>query len=136
MFSVELTSTLPNMSAPTTVVFDHVATNAGDGYNSESGIFTAPKAGYYSISASLMSWANSRFWIMWNGQSVEYIASAKGEWNADSGTVNLELAKGDRVWIEAIGKVVGFTPCWYAQRFGSQYKCYHSSFSGFLIQEI
>ena len=72
---------------------------------------------------------------MMNGQSVEYLAS--GAWSADAATVNLKLAKGDKVWIEGIGEINGFSPnCSYTRLFGNRYKCYHSSFSGFLIKEI
>ena len=121
------------MTQPTKVVFDHVTTNAGNGYDATSGIFTAPTTGYYSISASLISWHNSRFFVMLNDKSVEYLASL-GHWMADSATVNLKLAEGDRVWIEAIGVIYGFTTCGYTSQFRDKYKCYHSSFSGFLIK--
>ena len=136
VFSVELTNTIPELKHPTTVDFDHITTNEGDGYYPRTGIFTAPKAGYYSFSASLISYHSSRFFIMMNGQSVEYLASTGG-WTADAATVNLKLAKGDKVWIEGIGEINGFSPnCSYTRRFGYRYKCYHSSFSGFLIKEI
>ena len=73
---------------------------------------------------------------MMNGQSVEYLAS-NGGWTADAATVNLKLAMGDKVWIEGLGEINGFSPnCSYTRRFGNRYKCYHSSFSGFLIKEI
>ena len=136
VFSVQLFKTMHDPTVPTTVVFDHIATNDGDGYYPHTGIFTAPKAGYYSFSASLISDHSSRFFIMMNGQSVEYLVSL-GKWAADAATVDLKLAKGDKVWIEGIGEMSGVPPdCYYTRRFGNRYKCHHSSFSGFLIKEI
>ena len=134
VFSAELTTDLPRMNEPTKVAFDHVFTNAGNGYDVTSGIFTAPKAGYYSISAAMLSWYDSRFFVMLNGKGVQYIASL-GRWQADSATVNLKLAEDDKVWIEAIGVIYGSKHCVYPKKFGDEYKCYPSSFSGFLIKE-
>lgn len=49
-FMAQLSTALINPLVNTVVVFDAVLTNAGNGYNSGSGIFVAPVSGLYSIS--------------------------------------------------------------------------------------
>ncbi|XP_060562208.1 uncharacterized protein LOC132721852 [Ruditapes philippinarum] len=44
------------------IVFNSIITNVGNGYNSASGKFVAPVAGYYVLSCSLRSWNDEEFW--------------------------------------------------------------------------
>jgi hypothetical protein len=37
------------------ILFDHIWTNVGNGYNLNTGKFTAPKGGLYQISGTIMS---------------------------------------------------------------------------------
>ncbi|XP_060553676.1 collagen alpha-2(VIII) chain-like isoform X2 [Ruditapes philippinarum] len=111
-FMAQLSGTLINPAVNTVVVFDRVSTNAGNGYNSGSGMFVAPVKGLYSIHLV----ASSR-------------SKATTNYNSDyslmrSTAIILQLSIGDTVFVKigntgARGHLVG---C-----------CFHTVFSGFLI---
>ena len=132
VFYASLTPSLRASATPFRVSFDHVFTNAGGGYNVTNGVFTAPVAGFYSITATMTSNQNSRLFLMLNGNGVQYVVS-DGTWESDTRTANLELEAGDKIWVEAIGAMYGESTCGYSSSIGPAYKCYHSTFSGFLL---
>ena len=45
--------TSPSTISQLSLIYDNVSTNDGSGYNSSTGVFTAPKSGFYQVSASI-----------------------------------------------------------------------------------
>jgi hypothetical protein len=54
-FTAGLTNAMTNLGPNQNIVFDHVETNIGNGYNSHHGVFVAPVSGIYVFYASLLS---------------------------------------------------------------------------------
>lgn len=54
-FTAILTHSMTNLGPNQNIVFDHVESNFGNGYNSHHGVFVAPVAGIYVFYASLLS---------------------------------------------------------------------------------
>ncbi|XP_063443019.1 complement C1q-like protein 3 [Mytilus trossulus] len=84
-----------------TVKFDKVWTNAGKGYNPNSGIFTAPKKGFYQITATMMSqsgkWFHASIWK--NDEKTVGLYTGQGH-KTGSASIVLNLKKGDRVFVK------------------------------------
>lgn len=88
-----------------TIIFDKVFTNVGQGYNSHTGIFTAPRRGLYVFHLAAMSRAGTSKYLdlVKDGNEldkayvgahgvIDYQSVAK-EWA-------LELNQGSQVWIK------------------------------------
>ncbi|XP_076470975.1 EMILIN-2-like [Babylonia areolata] len=91
-----------------TVKFNKIVTNVGDGYDLNTGVFTAPQAGVYAFYASLRS-SNSHLWIqlgIFKG-NVDMVAfTGKGRddhWDRGSGFVTAHLNKGEQVRVRQVG---------------------------------
>ncbi|XP_052105939.1 complement C1q tumor necrosis factor-related protein 6-like [Mytilus californianus] len=92
----------PKSIGPLEIVkFDKVWTNAGKGYDTNSGIFTAPKKGYYQISATIMSnhgkWFHASLWK--NDEKTVGMYPGQGP-HTSSASIVLKLKKGDRVFVK------------------------------------
>ncbi|XP_060553605.1 complement C1q tumor necrosis factor-related protein 3-like [Ruditapes philippinarum] len=130
-FIAQLSVSLINPAVNTVVVFDRVSTNAGNGYNSGSGMFVAPVNGLYSIHlvASSRSKATTNYlhlYIMHNSSQVGYIFLDQ---NSDyslmrSTAIILQLSIGDTVFVKIGNK---------GARGHLEGCCFHTVFSGFLI---
>ncbi|XP_076099265.1 complement C1q-like protein 3 [Mytilus galloprovincialis] len=124
-FTASLTAT-KSIGPLETIKFNKVWTNAGTGYDPNSGIFTAAKKGYYQITATIMSqsgkWFHASIWK--NDQQTVALYPGKGH-HTGSASIVLNLKKGDRVFIKHHN---------YTQDFYSDVNQY-SMFSGFLISE-
>ncbi|XP_029302321.1 complement C1q-like protein 4 [Cottoperca gobio] len=88
----------------TLVVYKHIFLNLGDAYN--TGIFTAPRSGVYSLAltvySNITSRPNSSCTVMQvNGQPVAELPRQKGKDLEDSATVvvTVELKAGDKVGV-------------------------------------
>ena len=128
-FSVQLSNRVDNGEQLSIIRFEHVLTNIGNGYDVNSGIFIAPVPGLYSFSAELASPAAGRLYIMFNGTNVAYLFVNGVGWQSCSETVSLKLHFGDKVWISGRGRAEG-----YADHNCGDANCYHSSFTGVLVQ--
>ncbi|XP_022088318.1 collagen alpha-1(X) chain-like [Acanthaster planci] len=112
------------------VIFDNIETNLGDGYSSQSGVFTCSVPGAYFLTISCLSFRvgvrlNVR--LKKNGEVIfSLYDSHSGYHHQASNSAVLVLASGDRVWIE----------------FGGDRSGIHSDvnrkayFSGFLINAV
>ncbi|CAG2187994.1 C1QL [Mytilus edulis] len=108
------------------VKFDKVWTNEGNGYHPNSGVFTAPKAGFYQISATIMSPNGKYFhsYLMKNNKQTVGMYPGRGH-HTGAANIVLKLKKGDRVYI----KHASNTESIYSD------SNHYSMFSGFLISE-
>jgi hypothetical protein len=82
-------------------LFDHVWTNEGNGYNPNTGKFTAPKYGLYQKSGTVMS-ASGKYvhvFLFKNDKQTVTLFAGSGH---DTGTINivLKLQKGDTVYMK------------------------------------
>ena len=89
-----------------TIIFDHVQTNEGQGYDQNSGIFTAPNPGVYFFTWTIYSEGNgvTKFYIMSNSDLWDITYSdTKGtdNYDSDSGSMVVRLNTHDRVFIRA-----------------------------------
>ncbi|XP_062607182.1 cerebellin-2-like [Saccostrea cucullata] len=91
------------------VKYDNVITNQGNGYDKWTGIFTAPTAGLYVFSCTVMAYerASMHMGIVQDGRLISTIHSDISPWNQASETVVLVLKKGDKVWTRAhhVGRI-------------------------------
>lgn len=89
-----------------TLVFPHILSNVGGGYNNQDGVFTAPVDGVYVFFCKITQESNSHdlyFEITLNGsaktRNIVYGRSDKTHRTASNLSV-LQLIRGDRVWIK------------------------------------
>jgi hypothetical protein len=88
-----------------TSVFDTVETNAGNGYNKFSGMFTAPISGLYAVTCSIImkgSGAYASYKIIKNAEIVGAFfvdAEYSGEFRSSSMTVIVSLQVGDVLFV-------------------------------------
>jgi hypothetical protein len=95
------------LSPHQTLVFDHVVTNAGNGYDPQTGFFTAPVAGYYAFSIVIMepngaTHPDLSVEVVKNGAIVDmaYVHNEPSDLTEQGSThAVVHLAAGDRVWI-------------------------------------
>jgi hypothetical protein len=94
------------LSPHQTLVFDHVITNAGNGYDRSTGVFTAPIAGYYAFFLVMMEPSGATHHdlsvsIVKNGAIVDqaYVHNDPSDL-AEQGYTHsvIQLSAGDRVW--------------------------------------
>ena len=92
-----------SVSSVSTILFDTVITNVGNGYNADDGMFTTPYDGIYQFSATMMTGQNGEIWsyFILNGKRIAFIYAHGTEGRHDQGanTVILQLNKGDRVCV-------------------------------------
>ncbi|XP_063397315.1 complement C1q tumor necrosis factor-related protein 4-like [Mytilus trossulus] len=105
------------------IIFDKVWLNMSGAYDNDTGVFTAPKTGLYSISTTVMSHHNSHLHcFLWKNNERMVLAFGN---DFSTGTLNvvMVLKKSDTVYVKhAAGS---------ERIFGDQ----RSTFSGYLITE-
>ena len=111
------------------IVFPHLISNVGDGYDVSTGIFTAPFDGVYLFTCFLASHTGElKADLIVNGTpkvgipAIAYGGSS-GNYGAAGNALPIALVTGDRVWIQHVsGSVIWSHP-------GAPY----TTFSGYLI---
>ena len=115
----------PQLSGGQKLVLANPVTNIGQGYNSNTGVFTVPLSGLYFLAASgSVAGNNHRAYLQMemNGTVIarSYAYQEKGHYQTGACNVIKRLSKGTQVWLESDG---------------SGYFWDHgTSFSGFLIE--
>ncbi|XP_063397317.1 complement C1q tumor necrosis factor-related protein 4-like [Mytilus trossulus] len=121
-FTASLTSHR-NLGRYEVVIFDKIWLNMGGAYDKKTGVFTALKAGLYSISTTVMSYLSSHLHCdLWKNN--EKLVRAFGT-KLSTGTLNVVVAlkKNDTVYVKHIN----------AKEY--IYGDHRSTFSGYLITE-
>ena len=103
-FYAYMTSNLSPPSNGHAIIFDHVQTNAGDGYDAFSGIFRAPSSGIYFFTWTIYSAGHgqTRFHIFVNYAVYGYTfcdTEGTGDYNSDSASMVVHLNTNDHVYI-------------------------------------
>ena len=85
-FTASLSSTMQGLSAGSTIVFDDVNINLGNGYSNSNGVFTCPNNGHYFFMTSLMSGPTDKI-------SAEIVVDgvAKASVLSKSGNINCSI---------------------------------------------
>ena len=84
------------------LVFPHVITNNGNGYDPSTGKFTASKKGTYVFFVTVNTYSNNYIYldIVHNGASkVRTLSHNTASYLTGSNMAVLELNKGDTVWV-------------------------------------
>ncbi|XP_063422630.1 complement C1q-like protein 2 [Mytilus trossulus] len=107
-FLARLEKNLSSLSKHSTLIFQTVLTNVGDGYNPSHGVFTSKRKGAYFFSWTTLTKIGNMFptEIVLNGNQVGVRNHGYGNRHSDHNqpsTQNAVVAmqKGDRVWIRA-----------------------------------
>lgn len=117
------------LPSQTTLVFDTIHINDGNGYSNDDGIFTVPRTGVYafhwSIKIDVHSWASVE--IVVNGTPIGCAATdseSVNDWGTGSELVVTRVNTGDRVFLRMQENAVGYILSNSRAR---------SSFSGWLL---
>ncbi|XP_053381177.1 heavy metal-binding protein HIP-like isoform X2 [Mercenaria mercenaria] len=132
-FMAELSTSMVNPEKGTTVVFDNVHVNEGSSYKPGTGTFVAPASGIYSVTVVATAERRSssgqqlHLYLMHNSNKIGYIfLDGNTNWPLlRTISVVVKLSYGDTLFVKiggitGVGTLVG---C-----------CFHTHFSGFLVQ--
>jgi len=110
------------LSSPTHLKFDNVLYNAGQGYESSTGDFTAPLSGAYFLifHARSMTGYFADSYMKVNDNEVCRVYIHSSSYNHGSCHAVVHMAKGDKAWVEPWG-------------YNVYYDAYTTSFAGFLF---
>lgn len=104
-FTAALSPKTTELAQNQLVRFDHVITNAGNGYDARLGHFTAPTAGIYMFSISVMSLPSQylQLQLVKNGNEVGRAEGDTQGYDTTTVVVMVELNVGDAVWVKRWG---------------------------------
>ncbi|XP_051908798.1 complement C1q tumor necrosis factor-related protein 3-like [Hippocampus zosterae] len=110
----------------TTLLFKNVITNVGNGYDSNTGIFTAPVRGLYFIvfNGNVGTSGALNAAVMKNGINMFAIYDTQGTFSSATNGMPLVLEEGDKVWVTL----------WAQKSIFDQSRL--STFSGFLLKSM
>ncbi|XP_053379928.1 multimerin-2-like [Mercenaria mercenaria] len=124
-----LSSSIQHAGENQNVVFDNVETNIGNGYNPHHGVFTAPVAGIYVFSTSILTNSGRKICVIVVNGVRKASVYTHGDGHFDHGTQTLivHLKKGDDVAIQIVEHI-------YDSTIHGEVPPY-TTFSGFLLQQ-
>ncbi|XP_061193343.1 uncharacterized protein LOC133201560 isoform X2 [Saccostrea echinata] len=101
-FTAGVTVSNPSWNSGT-LIFNKAINNVGGGYNTHTGIFTAPVSGDYVFYATIQTYGRHYVYvdIVLNGSNKVRVGAQTSNHHDDTGTnlVTLRLQQGDTVWI-------------------------------------
>ncbi|XP_048774716.1 complement C1q tumor necrosis factor-related protein 1-like isoform X2 [Ostrea edulis] len=124
-FSAGLTS-MVNTNDTDLIVYDRVFLNMGNGYNSNTGVFTCPNAGTYAFLVHGVSTATSQLNLDLyrnNNYTVSVFAHARNGYASGHQSIVLQLDEQDMVFVQGRG---------VNSLYGANHEVY-STFSGYLV---
>uniref|UniRef100_A0A0B7A1M5 C1q domain-containing protein n=1 Tax=Arion vulgaris TaxID=1028688 RepID=A0A0B7A1M5_9EUPU len=117
--------------AGSTVVFDQLLTTIGEGFNTATGVFTAPKAGDYVFHVNALTQVNNRIYVdlYRNDNYLVSIYAWSGAFTYDtaSNVITQRLSKGDRVYLKAR------KPAYFYGQVGEVYTTFSGYITGLLF---
>lgn len=103
VFTAKLNKQYNSLNDRETVIFDTIVTNAGQGYDENTGIFVCPISGYYQFAATIVSEdgtdKNLDAELMHNGRQIVRLHATVYGYDEGTQVVNIHCAQGERVWI-------------------------------------
>ncbi|XP_052716491.1 complement C1q-like protein 4 isoform X1 [Crassostrea angulata] len=103
VFTAKLNKQYNSLNDRETVIFDSIVTNAGQGYDENTGIFVCPISGYYQFAATIVSESgtdkNLDAELMHNGRQIVRLHATVYGYDEGTQVVNIHCAQGERVWI-------------------------------------
>ncbi|VDH99191.1 Hypothetical predicted protein [Mytilus galloprovincialis] len=114
-----------SLPASTIVHFDKLWTNIGNGYNPNTGIFTAPRSGLYHFTSVVVSGSETLYLRLFHNDTIEVSSLIRIQYDTGSFDVLLSLVKRDAVSIKSSGSYEIFSN-------SNNY----ISFSGYIIKYI
>ncbi|XP_063399666.1 complement C1q-like protein 4 [Mytilus trossulus] len=108
-FYAYISKPIPNPSSGRRLIFDVPTTNQGNGYNSNTGVFTCPKTGTYVfvLVVRLYSAYHSIQLMINNSVNGTSFHNAQNDDNTSSSTVVVNVSKGDTVYVRTHSKYKG-----------------------------
>nr|KAG5702290.1 hypothetical protein BaRGS_002957 [Batillaria attramentaria] len=101
-FEVYYSGTFATVQDHETMKFDVIALNVGNGYNAQTGMFTAPVSGYYMFHTKVTptDLGEVYLYLEKEGQGVDsvYARDDNYQQTGDSARI-VQMAKGERVWL-------------------------------------
>ena len=102
-FTAKLQRAYTSLNNRETIIFDTIVTNAGQGYDNNTGIFVCPVSGFYQFAATVVSESgadkNLDAELMYNGHQIVRLHATLFGYDQGSQVVNIHCRQGERVWI-------------------------------------
>ncbi|XP_061195609.1 complement C1q tumor necrosis factor-related protein 6-like [Saccostrea echinata] len=85
-----------------TLVFDRIVYNIGGGYDSGTGVFTAPVNGHFVFFVNVQAYSSNAVYthLVLNGSNKVTTMAENGSYMPGPNLAVLGLQKGDRVWVK------------------------------------